>query len=249
MRTIELNFGDPKKYFVEEAYKTLRANIQFCGTDVKAIAVTSSHPNEGKSTVSICLARALAEAGKKVLFIDADLRKSVVVQKYASESGIVGLSQYLSGQNKWDEVVFATQIEGLHVVFSGQFPANPVELLGSTAFTGMIKEQTQVYDYVIVDTPPLGVVIDCAVISTACDSAVIVVASEKTSIRRANVVKDQLAKSGVHILGVVLNKVRVSRMRYPKQYGAGGSYARYGYGKRGKKGEKKNTHEASSTEA
>jgi capsular exopolysaccharide synthesis family protein len=177
----------------------------------------------------------LAEAGKKVLFVDADLRKSVVVQKYSSEAGIVGLSQYLSGQNEWSEVAYATQIEGLHVVFSGSFPANPVELLGSKAFAGMIEEQTKVYDYVIVDTPPLGVVIDCAVISTYCDSAVIVVASEKTSIRRANLVKNQLAKSGVHILGVVLNKVRVGRMRYPKQYGTNGSYTKYGYSKRPKK--------------
>ncbi|MBR4872723.1 MAG: CpsD/CapB family tyrosine-protein kinase [Clostridia bacterium] len=227
MKTIELIFSDVKKHYVEEAYKTLRANIQFCGTDVKAIAVTSSHPNEGKSTVSMNLSRVLAEAGKKVLYVDADLRKSVALQRYASEAIHVGLSQYLSGQNEWDDVVCATQIEGLHVVFSGQFPANPVELLGSRAFARMIEEKTKVYDYVIVDTPPLGLVIDCAVIANVCDSAVIVVASEKTSIRRAKTVKDQLAKSGVHILGVILNKVRIGGMGYRKRYGR---YGR-GYGK------------------
>lgn len=239
MRTIKLDFGENKKYYVEEAYKTLRANIQFCGTDVKAIAITSCHPNEGKSTVSIEISKSLAEAGKKVLLIDADLRKSVVVKKYASEAGICGLSQYLSGQNSWEEVLFATQVEGFHIVFAGQFPANPVELLGSSAFSKMIEEQTKIYDYVIVDTPPLGVVIDCAVIANACDSAIMVIASEKISIRRATVIKNQLAKSGVHILGVVLNMVRSGHMVYPKPYGSNHSYSKYEYSSKKTKNGKK----------
>ena len=228
MRTVTLNLGEPNKYFVDEAYKALRANIQFCGTDVKAITITSSQPHEGKSTTTIEIAKSLAEAGKKVLLVDADLRRSELVKRYVDAAGICGLSQYLSGQNTLDEVLFATQIEGFHMIFSGQFPANPVELLGSSAFGKMIEEQTKVYDYVLVDTPPLGVVIDCAVIANACDSAIMVLAAEKVSLRRANVIKNQLAKSGVHILGVVQNKVRNGRMRYPKPYGPSGSYPKYG---------------------
>lgn len=229
MRKIELDFGEPQKYFIDEAYKTLRANIQFCGTDVKAIAITSCHPNEGKSTVAIEVARSLAEAGKKVLLIDADMRKSVLVKKYASSTGICGLSQYLSGQNSWEDVLYATQQENFHIVFSGQFPANPVELLGSSAFANMIEAQKKVYDYVIVDTPPLGIVIDCAVIANVCDSAIMVISAEKVSVRRATIVKNQLCKSGVHILGVVLNKVRHGRMRYPKPYGPSEGYSKYGH--------------------
>lgn len=218
MRTVELNFGEPKKYLVDEAYKTLRANIQFCGTDVKAIAITSCEPNEGKSTTTIEIARSLAESGKKVLLIDADMRRSVIVKNYVDSAGICGLSQYLSGQNTLDEVLFATQVEGFHIIFSGQFPANPVELLGSSAFGKMIEEQKEVYDYVLVDTPPLGVVIDCAVVANVCDSAIMVIAADRISYRRANVIKNQLAKSGVHILGVVLNKVRYGRMKYIRPY-------------------------------
>ena len=229
MKHIELDFGEPQKYFIEEAYKALRTNIQFCGTDVKAIAVTSCHPNEGKSTVAMAVSKSLAEAGKKVLLIDADLRKSVIVRNYVEGVGICGLSQYLSGQNSWDDVLYETQLENFHIVFSGQFPANPVELLGSSAFGNMIEEQTKIYDYVIVDTPPLGVVIDCAVIANVCDSAIMVLSSEKVSVRRATVVKNQLSKSGVHILGVVLNKVRNGRMRYPKPYGPAEGYSKYGY--------------------
>ena len=143
MRTVELDFGDNKKYFIEEAYKALRANIQFCGTDVKAIAITSCHPNEGKSTMAIEVAKSLAEIGKKVLLIDADLRKSVIVKRYAEAANICGLSQYLSGQNTLEEVLFQTQVEGFHIIFSGQFPANPVELRGSTAFGKLIEEATK----------------------------------------------------------------------------------------------------------
>ena len=98
----------------------------------------------------------------------------------------------------------------------------------------MIEEQKEVYDYVLVDTPPLGVVIDCAVVANVCDSAIMVIAADRISYRRANVIKNQLAKSGVHILGVVLNKVRYGRMKYMKPYVSSytGSYSReYGYAK------------------
>lgn len=232
MKTINLDINASRDYFVNESLKTLRTNVQFCGTDVKAIAVTSCKPNEGKSTISLELARSLAEVGKKVLFIDADMRKSVVVQKYADGMGIVGLSQYLSGQNSLEDVLYSTQVEGMDIIFAGQFPANPVELLSSSAFKALIDEQTKVYDYVLVDTPPLGVVIDCAVIANACDSAIMVIAAEKVSYRRAKVIKAQLEKSGVHILGVVLNRVKRGSLRYPKPYNSQNSKA---YAKTSKK--------------
>ena len=235
MRTINLELNISKDYFVNEAIKSLRTNVQFCGTDVKAIAITSCYPNEGKRTVSLELARSLSEVGKKVLFIDADMRKSVVVKRYADTAGICGLSQYLSGQNSLDEVLFATQFENFHIIFAGQFPANPAELLNSTAFKKLIEEQTKVYDYVIVDTPPLGMVIDCAVIAAVCDSAIMVVAAGVVAKKRAIAIKNQLAKSGVHILGVVLNQLRNRRLTYPKpytwgRYGKYGKYGRYGKG-------------------
>lgn len=220
MKSINLELKATKDYFVGEAIKALRTNVQFCGTDVKAIAVTSCHPNEGKSTISLELANSLAQVGKKVLFIDADMRKSVIVKKYVAGTGICGLSQYLSGQSELEDVLYATQTDGFHIIFAGQFPANPVELLNSTAFKTLIEEQTKVYDYVIVDTPPLGMVIDCAVISNICDSAIMVIAAGRVSNRRAMLIKNQLSKSGVHILGVVLNMINKRGGNYPMAYGA-----------------------------
>ena len=110
MRTVEIVLDDKKDYFTREAFNTLRTNILFSGRDVKTILITSCMAHEGKSTISFETALNLAEAGKKVLLIDADLRKSVFANRYTKEKGLLGLSQYLSGQADRDEVLYETQI-------------------------------------------------------------------------------------------------------------------------------------------
>ena len=139
-----------------EAYKRLRTNIQFCGSDVKVIAITSTIPNEGKSSVSFNLAVSMADAGKRVIFLDTDLRKSVLVGRYKINKAVKGLTHYLSGVNQFDEVVYATNVDNLHVVFSGPVPPNPSELLGNKYFKNLVKQLRENYDYVIIDTPPVG---------------------------------------------------------------------------------------------
>lgn len=110
-----------------EAYKTLRANLQFCGKDIKSIAITSCTPAEGKSTVSLNMAKSLAESGKRVLFIDADLRKSVLVSRCQVKQAVKGLSHYLSGQCAFADVVYSTNVPNLHMIFAGPVPPNPAE--------------------------------------------------------------------------------------------------------------------------
>lgn len=205
MKTILLKEEVKNDYFVTEAYRTLRTNMQFCGKDVKVITLTSCMPNEGKTTIAIELGKSFAEIGKKVLFIDADLRKSVVVRKYTKESGVVGLSQFLSGQASEEDVLYRTQYDGLDIVFAGQYPPNPVELLGSLAFKEFIEKSKKIYDYILIDSPPLGMVIDSAVVASFCDSAIMVVNAGKIRRKQALDVKEQLQRSGVRILGVVLN--------------------------------------------
>ena len=185
--------------------------MQFCGRDVRVIALTSCLPNEGKTTIAIELAKSLAEIGKKVLMIDADLRKSVVVKKYTKEQGVVGLSQFLSQQVTEEDVLYRTQYEGLDIIFAGQFPPNPVELLGSVAFREYLQKCKEKYDYVLIDTPPLGMVIDSAVVASACDSAIMIVNSGKIHRAQAIEVRDQLLRSGVRILGVVLNHAETNK--------------------------------------
>jgi len=202
-----------------EAYKALRTNVQFCGRDTKVIAVTSNDSNEGKTTTTMELAKALAEADKKVLLIDADMRKSDIVNRYCGAKGIPGLSQYLSGMNTLEEVVFTAEVEGFDLIFAGKYPPNPAELLGSTAFKELIDSQRDNYDYILVDCPPVGLVIDGAVVATACDGAIMVVRVGRVKAREAKDVKAQVEKSGCKFLGVVLNSVvRKGRSYYTRYY-------------------------------
>ena len=123
----------------KEAYKTLRTNVQFCGDDVKVISITSCVPNEGKSMVSFNLAVSIAETGKKVLFIDADLRKSVLIGRYKINKAIKGLTQYLSGVEELDSVKYTTNVENLDMILSGPVPPNPAELLNNEKFTALVE--------------------------------------------------------------------------------------------------------------
>ena len=205
-------------YAVKEAYKTLRTNLQFCGDDIHVIALTSCMPNEGKSTISLELGKSLAELGKKVLLIDADLRKSALVSKYADKSGIEGLSQFLSGQATLQDVLYSTQYPNFYMIFSGAFPPNPVELLSKSKFKDFIDNAKNTFDYIIIDCPPLGSVIDAAVVANVCDSAIMVISANTISAKFAKNVKIQLEKSGCRILGAVLNNIEEKRGGYYKGY-------------------------------
>jgi len=227
MKPVKLNLENSNDYFTREAFKVLRTNIQFCGTDIKVIAFTSCESNEGKTYVCVELARAMAEGGHKVLFIDADMRKSVVASRYTEEKGVVGLSQYLSGMAERDEVIYTVEDIGFDLIFAGIFPPNPVELLGSKRFKQLLEEEQNNYDYILIDTPPVGVVIDGAVVAANCDGAVIVISSGTISYRFVQQVKQQIEKSGCHVLGMVLNNVRRLNGAYKKKYY--GNYKGYGY--------------------
>lgn len=225
MRTIELDFGYSNNYFMREAFNTLRTNILFSGKDVKTIIFTSCVAHEGKTTVSFETAKSLSEANKKVLVIDADLRKSVTATRYIKERGICGLSQILSGQVDLSQALYHTQYPGLDVIFAGPFPPNPTELVGSSAFKELLDSVRPLYDYVIVDVPPLGLVIDAAIMANVCDGAVIVINQGTVKHRMAQDVKAQLQKTNCRILGVVLNQTQrknrglKAKDSYYSQYG------------------------------
>lgn len=218
MEQIKLKLNDGDNFFVQEAYKVLRTNLQFCGKDVKVIAITSTNENEGKTTVSLNLARSFAELGKKVLFIDADMRKSVVVARHTNGKDLNGLSEMLSGQCKLNECVYECQFPKLNLLFSGHYPPNPAELLSSKYFSLLLEESRKYYDYVIVDTPPLGRVIDAAAIANHCDGVAMVINGNRTSCREAKAVMEQLRKSGCTILGAIRNCVTSKDAKYYKKY-------------------------------
>lgn len=224
----KVEFQIPKMgYSSIESYKTLRTNLQFCGSDRKVIAFTSCTPNEGKSSTVLNLAISLCEAGKKVVIVDADMRNSVMLGKVRVKESVKGLSHFLSRQADINDCICSTNVKNLHVIFAGPVPPNPTELLGGRFFADMIKALTEVCDYVLVDTPPLGSVIDSAIIARQCDGCVLVVAAGEISYRFAQDVQGQLEKTNCPILGVILNKVDTGAAGYYGKYGKYGKYGNY----------------------
>ena len=216
---------DNLDFRAKEAFKTLRTNIEFSGSEIKTIFYTSTIPNEGKSTVSFQSACSFAEAGKRTLFIDADLRKSVLKSRYKSGRVKYGFSHYLVGKADFENVICETDIPNLYLVFAGPVPPNPSELLASNRFAEFIKAARANFDFIIIDAPPIGSVIDAAIISRQCDGGILVVGSGDISYRFARRAKDQLEVAGCKLLGCVINKVEAKGKGYYGKY-----YGRY-YGK------------------
>lgn len=202
---------------VEEAIRTLRTNIQFCNTDkaVKTICLTSCVPNEGKSSTSINLAVSMARDGKKVLHIDADMRKPRTYKDVTSRYN-VGLSNYLSGMVELEDAIRATNIDNLDVIVCGPKPPNPAELLGTERFSQMLAVLKEKYDYVIIDTPPLGSMIDAAIVASQTDGTIMLIEYNTVDYKKAVMVKEQLEKANARILGVVINKI--PRREYKQYY-------------------------------
>jgi capsular exopolysaccharide synthesis family protein len=203
---------------VEESYKALRSNIIFSGTDIRVIGITSCQPDEGKSSISLNLAVSMAELGKRVIFLDGDLRKSVLLGRYRINKPIKGLTHYLSGLNSIEDIIYSANVDNLHLIFSGQIPPNPSELLDSKGFSVLISYLRENYDYIFIDTPPLGVVIDAAIIAKNCDGMALVIEANAINYKFAQKVQAQLEKTGTKILGVILNKVDMSEKGYYGEY-------------------------------
>lgn len=192
----------------EEAYKVLRTNIQFSALDheLKTIAVTSTFAGEGKTTTSVNIAISIAKDGKRVLYVDADMRKSISA-KDSSRKVASGLSNYLSHMAGFDDIVHETNFPNLYMVPCGIRPPNPAELLGTKRFKEFLEEAADRFDIVIVDTPPLGSVIDCAIIANHTNGVIIVIKRKTVDYHKVLRVKQQLEKANARILGVVLNKI------------------------------------------
>lgn len=224
-RFIQMEQDEKKDYQYEEAMKTLRTNIQFSGNNLKVIMLTSTMPDEGKSETSSQLAICMAQTEGRVLFIDADIRKSVLASRFGGGQQIDGLTQYLTGQKHLGEILYHTDVPNLDMIFSGPMAPNPAELLGEEAFAKLIDWARNEYDTVIIDTPPLGSVIDGAIIARRCDGAILVVESGALSYRVVQKAKKQLERTGCRILGAVLNRVDMAGSGYYHRYY--GKYAKY----------------------
>ena len=215
-----------REFQTAEALKTLRTNLMFSGPDVKAVALTSFSATEGKSSISFQLAASLAAAGKRVLLVDADLRKSVMASRMRVRGKVEGLSHFLSGMANANEVIHETDVPNFYLMFAGARVPNAAELLGHASFGKLVNALKETFDYVIVDAAPIGQVIDCAIMAPALDGVLLVIDTTQNSYKLERRIKQQMEKSGAKILGVILNRVDFADKHsyYGKAYGSGCGY-------------------------
>lgn len=200
------------KSIASESFKTLRSNIQFSnyGQSIKTIVVTSSNPNEGKSEVSINLAASLAQQKKKVLIIDADMRKPTQ-HKIIGTKNTVGLSKFLLREVGAEAIQRLNILDvNLDVLTSGPIPPNPSEMLASTTMEQCLKAFVGYYDYVIIDTPPLLAATDAQILARIADATILVVDNKRTKRRQIIEARKRLDNVGARFLGTVMNKLKLT---------------------------------------
>lgn len=205
---------------ITEQYRTLRTNIEFSSidTEYKTILVTSSSPAEGKSTTVANLAITFAQQGKKVLFVDTDLRKPTVHYTFNLKN-VRGLTNVLTKQTTLAEAVQKTEVEHLSILTCGPIPPNPAELLGSEAMSQFIEKTKTEFDLVLFDTPPVLAVADAQILSNKVDGSILVICSGKTEHEAARKAKDLLDSAKGKTIGAVLNMKKAKDSQYYYYYG------------------------------
>ena len=219
-------------YAGAEAINTVSSNLTFAGKNIRKIVITSCEANDGKSFVAIQVAVNMAARGKKVILVDADLRLSVMNSVYdISLSGQKeGLAHYLSGQCGLEQVVYETNIPNVCLIPIGTDVQAPLSLIATPDFSQMMQTLAENFDLVIVDAPPVGMVIDAAEIAKSCDGSVLVLEYNKTRRRGLQDAYQQMERTGTPILGCIINKVamdRLSTKKYYYRYGHYGHYSKY----------------------
>ena len=194
---------------ISEAYRTIRTGIEFSNLDkdLKIICITSSKKDEGKTTVLSNLGVSFAKIDKKVLLIDADLRNPSI-SKMFDTSNTQGLMDILLGKRNIQDCVKKTKQENLYILTGGTIPPNPAEVLSSKKMSEFIESIKNEYDYIFIDSPPVGVVSDASIISAYSDGVIFVVGANEVDSNLAKIAKERLDSVKANIVGVILNKFK-----------------------------------------
>ena len=207
-----------------ESLRSMRTAIHFALSSAKnnIIMVSGPAPEVGKSFISINLATILAQSQKRVLIIDADLRRGYL-HKYFNQQAQPGLADYLNGQTDLSQVIKATEVSGLDVIARGKSPANPSELLSTTQFSAMLNQLSEQYDHILIDTPPILAVTDGIIISQHAGVNLVIARYAKTQMKELELTINRFEQAGVKVNGIILNDIQRSSAGYG--YGYNYSYA------------------------
>lgn len=210
---------------VSEAFRNMRTNIMFSDVDNerKVMAITSNDGSEGKTTILANYGVTLCQSGKRVLIIDCDLRKPQVHRRFELDNA-KGLTNLLLKEISIEEACQQTEVPDFFAITAGPIPPNPSEILASRRMTEIMAELKQQFDYILLDTPPLGLVTDAAVLSPIVDGYIVLVSLGTVQRDGLLNILDIFEKINAHVIGVVANKVPV-----PKRFSKYGYYSAYGY--------------------
>lgn len=213
-----LNILENPKSICAEAFRTIKTNIKYSSADKdkSVLLVTSTQPGEGKSTVAVNLGISLSQDNKKVLVIDADLRKPTIHKKF-KVSGMNGLTNVLVGDITLEEAIINMN-EYLDVLVAGHLPPNPAELLASKGMEKLLNDLRKMYDYVIIDGNPICIIADSQILATRVDGVVLVARYEKTKKEELLNAKQLIDQVNGQVVGVVLNRVKDREKRYYYYY-------------------------------
>lgn len=204
----------------DEAIRTLRTNIQFSDVDdnLKKIVISSAFPSEGKTTISYELGKSFAQTNSKVLLMECDLRNPRIgeVSKLSHDVGITNI--LLKKAELSEAVIMSEGNPNLHYLMSGPIPPNPAELLSSKAFSDLISFLEKKYDYIIFDTPPIGLVTDAAILATMVDGVILVVKSGETKKEDVKNAIESFERVNGKVIGAVLTHVKMQRSAYNSSY-------------------------------
>lgn len=211
MKKITLTRLEALDYVSSESLNTLCANLTFAGHGLKKLLFTGASAGEGEGTTHVALRvlQTLAARGQRAVLVDCDLRSSTLSSRYGADAKgeLAGLAQYLSGAGKAEDILYETNMPGAYLVPQGRAVDQPVALLRSEKLAALLDELAQQFDVVLVDTPPVGLVVDAAEVASCCDGIVLVCEYGRTRRRSLALAKRQLKASGCAILGCVINKV------------------------------------------
>ena len=230
MNRIEMMNFSKLDYACNEAMNTLCTNLFYCGDNIRSVLVTSRHEQEGKSSVAINMLRTIAGCGKRVVLVDADLRRSVLASRYRfsyPKAASKGLAEYLAGMCALEDVLYETNIENAFIVPAGREVLNSLQLLSSPRYKAMIDRLSGSYDVVLVDTPPAGIIVDAIEIAKHCDGALLVVACNTGRRQEIDEVAQSIRRTGCKMLGAVLNNVNLGTFQNRRYYYRSGRYSSY----------------------
>jgi succinoglycan biosynthesis transport protein ExoP len=236
-----------------ECFRSIRTNLLFASVThpVRRILIASAVPREGKTTIAISLAVSLAQSGRRVVIVDADLRRPRVHESFGL-SRERGLTNVLVGDAKVEDVLIQTIVERVSILACGPLPPNPAELLDSTGFSELMRRLGEMFDFVVVDSPPITAVADSLIASKNCDAAIVVARMRESSLSALRKASKHLRSIDVHVLGCILNDLDFDRKRYGTSYYYGYGYYSYSHASGsdegvGKNGSRKSTKRASSS--